>query len=330
MTFEEVYNTLLESAEAKVPIYDLSVDSAVLYIESQKNFFETVSTNIMLEYNIFDFKDDVVDVFNTKNIFVAIGKLLTALSKLLGRVVEIIFGITKKFIASARDASLGNEEFLKKYKPKISQLYGRDSIVRMDGYNANISDLAEIAKFANDSVISCYEQFMKLTEAEQNLELQEIDIYRNYLIDNRNKILKALGYRSKYNIDVTDTTFTTALNNALYGPYQKRVYDAHDALAIIEKYEDISGVIKTLNISASKTLTKEKKEIEILKRKFETGGAAPTSDEKALVRQCVLISNYTQNATNDVILTINVMIEYLNKINFQSKQVCVKALQQIS
>ena len=329
MTFEEIYNTLLESAKAQIPIYDISVDGAVLYIESQKNFFETVSTNIMLEYNIFDFKDDVIDVFNTKNIFVAIGKLLAALSKLLGRVVEIIFGITKKFIALARDASLGNQEFLKIYKPKISQLYDRDSIVRMDGYSDNINDLDEVAKFANDTVISCYENFIEFTRAEQVLDLQEYDIYSKYLIDNRNIILNKLGYRGKY-ISIDDTKFTAALNSALYGPYQKRTYNAHNAIKNIENYEAISGAIKSLNISASKTLTQEKKEIEQLKRKFETGGAAPTSDAKALIRQCVLISNYTQNATNDVIATINVMIEYLNKINFQSKQVCIKALQQIS
>lgn len=326
MTLEQKIKVLYESTEATP--YDLSTDTAILYAESQRNFIETINAHIMLEYDIFDFKDDTVGAFSDRNLFSGVRKLLSALSKLLMRVLEIIFGITKKFIASARDIYLNNQEFLKKYKLRIISLSNRDKYVKYNGYSMdNMFNLETTARFANDQVIDCYERLMNLTRAEQVLNLSELDVYGSWIVGQRNKILDKLNYNNRYRLDVTDTTFARALNDALFGDRKKRIYNTDAAVEFLEQYDGLSSIIKKLNSSASKTLAVELKEIEKLKKKFES---YKTDNAKALIHQCVMLNNYTRMATNDVISAIGIMIEYLDKMNIQAKQICITALQKIS
>lgn len=321
---DENFDRFLELA--KMSPYDISLDGALLYMESQTNFINTMNIHILNEYDMFEFKDDIVDVFRTKNIFEAFHKLLNALSKLILKAIEIIFGVTKKFAAMSVDVSLDNKEFLEKYKRRLLALRGNPRVGIDNAYEMDIERLKGVGVLANDNFNATYDAYIRLLNFGQVRDETSTDEYENILADNiydqRSRIIMAFTGSEPKN--VSDEVYASELNDAMFGEKKYRSFYVRDALGIISSYDSTVDYIKKLSSVVSASLKKRLKTIADIRKKANT----PENVKPIFVKQCNLLSGYTNQSINDIIATLNLMMDYAYKANRQAKVICIKALQQ--
>ena len=321
---ESIFDKYLKLA--KISPYDISLDGARLYMESQTNFINTLNIHILNEYNMFDFGGDVVGAFNEKNAFKAFHRILGAVSKLLRRAIEIVFGVTKKFLAMSVDVALDNKEFLKKYGTRLLSVRGNPRIYLERSHNMDIARLKDVGIIANnnfDATYSVYINLLKLGQVpnEESAEEYEYDL-ADHIYDQRTKVIYALTGDEPGN--VSDENYPDLLNNALFGDEEPGYFNLKYAIGIVKSYDDIIAFIKKLSVEVSSSLAKRLKAIDEIRKKTNT----PENVKPIFIKQCKLLSGYTNQSINDIIATLNIMMEYANNANRQAKAVCIKALQQ--